>query len=265
MSFFYGPFQLLIKHRSLLWITTINDLRIRFAGSILGLIWFILYPLMFLGLYALVYVFIFKVRFELFTSYEYVLLIFCGLVPFLSFSESLGNGIPSIVANVSLVKNTLYPIELIPAKSVLGSQGTQLIGMILLFGVLGFLGKLTMLAPLVILIWFFQILFAIGLIWIIASLNVYIRDLQNITAILVLFLMMVSPIAYTPDMIPASIRPFLSINPLYYFITAYQELLMLGTYPGNGIMFPIVSLGIGFFTFGFWFISKMKRLFADNI
>jgi lipopolysaccharide transport system permease protein len=265
MVFFTAPFRLIYKHRRLLWVTTLNDLKIRFAGSTLGLIWFILYPLMFLSLYAVVYVFIFKVRFELFTSYEYVILIFCGLIPFLSFSESLGTGIPSIVANVSLVKNTLYPIELIPTKSVLSSQGVQIVGMVLIFSFLSVLGKLTPYSLLVVPVWIFQILFTIGLIWIVSSLNVYIRDLQNITSIIVLFLMMVSPIAYTPEMIPDNLRPFLAINPLYYFITAYQELLMLGKYPGNGILFPIVALGFGFFIFGYWFVSKMKKLFADNI
>lgn len=260
-----SPFRLLWRHRLILWQTTRNDLLARYAGSVLGLAWLVFYPLLLLGAYALVYIYIFKIRFAVFNSNEYVALIFCGLIPFLGFAEALGMGISSVTSNATLVKNTLYPIELIPVKAVLVTQCTQVVGIFLLLAALGIMGKLTLWSFMVVPIWLLQVMFTTGVIWIMASLNVFFRDLQNIVTILVLFLMMVSPIAYTADMVPASIRPFLGVNPLYYIITSYQDALMVGRFP-RGNVFPVLCiLGVGLFFAGFWFFSRLKGSFADNV
>ena len=81
--------------------------------------------------------------------------------------------------------------------------------------------------------WAGQVLFSIGLLWILSSLNVYFRDLQNMVSVAILFLMMTSPIAYTADMVPAALQPFLKLNPLYYLITCYQDCLMIGQFPAR--------------------------------
>lgn len=260
-----APFFLLWKYRVLLWQTTRNDIRVRFSGSVLGLSWLVLYPLLLLSVYASVYVFIFKVRFQLFNSNEYVALIFCGLIPFLGFSEALGLGVTSVTSNSSLIKNTLFPIDLIPTKAVFVSQCTQVVGMGLLIITLIFLGKITPLAPLFIIVWISQILFSVGLIWILSSLNVYLKDLQNVVSVVILFLMMVSPIAYTADMVPAGIRPLLGLNPLFYFIIAYQDILMLGQFPRGSIFWVVLGLGLVGFPLGYWFFERMKMAFVDSV
>ncbi|MGE5661232.1 MAG: ABC transporter permease, partial [Ignavibacteriales bacterium] len=196
------PFHLIYKYKNLLWQTTKNDIRTRFAGSILGLSWLLIYPLLMLGAYALVYLYIYKVKFHLFDTSEYVVLIFCGLIPFIGFSEALSLGVGSVVSNANLMKNTLFPIELVPVKSVFVSQCTQIIGMIMLLIVLGLLDKWTIWLPFFILIWIFQLLFSIGLIWILSSINVFVRDLQSVVSVVIILIMLISPIAYTEDMVP---------------------------------------------------------------
>jgi lipopolysaccharide transport system permease protein len=265
MSFLLDPVRLFWKHRVLLFQTTKNDIRSRYAGSILGLMWLIFFPLFFLGAYAVMYIFIFRVRFAEFNSYEYVAIIFCGLIPFIGFSEALGLGVSSVTSNSNLIKNTLFPIEMIPVKAVLVSQATQVVGLGLLFIVVTAMGKLTVWALLIPVIWLFQLLFSIGLIWILSSLNIYLRDIQNTISILILILMMVSPIAYTIDMVPSSMRFILMLNPLYYMIISYQSVLMLGTFPPGMIFWVLAMLGLVFFLAGFWFFIRMKRVFTDNI
>lgn len=258
-------FSIINKHRTLLLNTVVTDVRTRYAGSLLGMLWLFLYPLLLLGAYAMVYLFIFKVRFKLFNSDEYVALIFCGLIPFIGFSDALGTGVSSVVSNASLIKNTLFPIELVPLKSVLVSQTTQASGMLLLLIALGLLGKWTPVLPLFLIVWLLQILFTSGLMWILSSLNVYVRDLQNVVSVLILILMMVSPIAYTQSMIPVYLRPFLAVNPLYYFITSYQDLLMLGTLPPVHIIVIMVCMSILIYLLGFSFFMTMKKVFIDNV
>lgn len=259
------PFKFLYRYRVLLWQTTKNDIKTRFAGSLLGMLWLFFYPLLLLGAYAMVYLFIFKVKFHLFNSNEYVVLIFCGLIPFIGFSEALSNGVSSVVSNSSLIKNTLFPIELVPVKAVLVSQSTQFTGMIMLLLVLGVLDKWTVWLPFFLLIWILQILFSIGLIWILSSINVFARDLQSIVSVLILILMLISPIAYTEDMIPSNLQPFLALNPMYYLIVSYQDVLMLGHFPDQSIFLTLLIVSLLTFIFGYSFFIKMKRVFVDNV
>lgn len=122
-------FVTLYQYRRVLLATTMNEIRARYAGTALGLVWAVLYPFLFLGLYAVVYILILRVRAGELAPIDYVLLIFSGLVPFLGFAEALGSGIPAVIANKNLVRNTLFPLELIPARNVLAATFTLTIGL----------------------------------------------------------------------------------------------------------------------------------------
>ena len=258
-------FKMIWKHRKMLWATTVADIRSRYAGAVLGMFWLILYPILMLAAYSIVYVFILRVRLDQISAPQYVMLIFSGLIPFLGFSEGLSNSVISVTSNAALVKNTLYPIEIIPVKAVLFSQCTEVVGIVVLTIALGVGGLLTPWALLILPLWGFQVMFGIGVGWILSALNVILRDLQSLVGIITMFLMMVSPIAYTPDMIPEGLRPLLRLNPLYYFITAYQNFMIYGQLPSWDILLVIVLLSLGIFLLGYWFFEKMKQLFDDNI
>ena len=265
LNFFTNPFSVLWRHRALLMQTTKNEIRGRYAGSVLGLAWLIVYPLLFLAVYSMVCLYIFKVRFGLFDSNEYVVLIFCGLIPFLGFAEGLSLGVGSVTGNANLIKNTLFPVDLIPVKSVMVAQSTQAVGFGLLLITLVLLGKISVWVLLFPVIWLTQILFTIGVVWILSSLNVFLRDLQSMITIVILMLMMLSPIAYTAEMVPDGLRPYLGINPLYYIIIAYQDCLLLGRFPREGIFWVLICIAGMSFWIGYWFFTRMKTVFADNV
>lgn len=106
----------------------------RFTGNILGGLWLVLYPLLFLLMYAAVFVYILKVRMPGLGTADYILVIFSGLVPFLAFSEAFGTGTMSIVANRGLLRNTLFPIELVVARDVIVGHASMGLGMLLVWG-----------------------------------------------------------------------------------------------------------------------------------
>ena len=259
------PVMLLWQRRSLLLVTTLNDIRARYAGSVLGLVWVLIYPLLLLGCYAAVYIYVYNVKFHLFNSREYVAVIFSGLIPFLAFAEALGTGVPSVTGNTSLIKNTLYPIELVPVKAVLSGQPTQIVGLVLLTVASLAMGRLSVWALLVPAIWLMQILFTTGVVWFLSSLNVYVRDLQNVVSVIVLILMMISPIAYPVEAVPEGLRPFLAINPLFYIIVAFQDALVLGRCSQGWILMTLGAMSVATFFLGYWFFGRLKRAFADNV
>jgi lipopolysaccharide transport system permease protein len=217
-----------------------------------------------LGVYAIVYVVILRVRLPQFSSTEYIFLIFCGLIPFLGFSEGLGSGVPSVVANASLIRNTMFPIDLIPVKAVLVAQSTQVVGMVLLVAASAALGKLTPWVLLIVPIWICQILLTCGLMWILSTLNVFFRDLQTFIPIVILALMLISPIQYTVDMVPSQLRPLMAMNPLFHIIISYQSVLLEGVFPTQ--TFPVLLVvSVIVFSLGHRLFTRLKTTFSDHV
>ena len=235
------------------------------AGSALGMLWLFLYPTLFLAAYAVVYLFVFRIRFDAGTPAEYILLIFCGLIPFLASADAISTSTVSVTGNPSLVKNTMFPIDLVPAKAALVSQNVLAVGLGMIFLALLFFGRISIYFPGVVIVWGFQVLFLIGIGWMLAAANVIFRDLQQVIGLLVLILMMVSPIAYTIDMIPASLQTILGLNPLYYFIISYQELAFFGRIPPLEIYLPMMAISVLTFGAGSWFFGRLKPAFSDHV
>jgi lipopolysaccharide transport system permease protein len=125
--------------------------------------WLLLYPFVVLGIYAALYVFIFQVRPQQMTPTEYVLYMFSGLVPFMMTSESLSSGVTAVVANKSVLNNTVFPIDLAPIKPVLLSQGISIVGFFTIVLAAALIQKLKWTATLLPVIWSLQILFLVGL------------------------------------------------------------------------------------------------------
>ncbi|QLC73629.1 ABC transporter permease [Pseudomonas sp. LPB0260] len=254
----------LLKHRHILYATVVHGLRKRTSGNVLGALWMLLYPLLFLSMYGLVFVQILQVRIPGLDTIGYILVVFSGLVPFLAFSEAFGTGTISIVANRDLLMNTLFPIELVVAREVLIGHATMGMGMLLLWGaVLHFHGAqwTHLLVPLIYLL---QIIMVIGLVWITATLTVFFRDLQQAIPILVLFLMMVSPIGYTADMVPEGLKALLLFNPLAWLMELYRACLVRGEAPLEQLgLFALFACVL--FTVGGALILRLKPLFADHV
>lgn len=259
-----SPIRLLWKNHALLTATAIQALRARMIGSTLGTIWFALYPLLFLGMYAVVFIFILGVRVPGLGTPDYVLVIFCGLVPFLAFSEAFGSGTGSIVANRGLLRNTLFPIELVVARDVIVGHVSMALGFLFVWIGVVYFGHLYWTHFLVPIIFLSQILMVLGIVWITSTLTVFFRDLQQATPILILFLMLVSPIGYTDSMVPERMRLLLVFNPLAWLMKLYRTCLIDGFVPMGELLiffaFSIVVLAAGHLV-----ISRLKPVFSDYV
>jgi lipopolysaccharide transport system permease protein len=257
--------QYLRTHFRLLWRITRTELSSRYAGSIFGFGWAVLTPLIMLGIYAVVYLLIFRVQVPGLSRPQYVLLIFSGLVPFLMTSEALSTGVSSVVANKAVLSNTVFPIDLAPVKAVLSSQITMVVGFAVIL--VASIGLRTLPWTIVFLpaIWALHMLAVIGLLWVLALVNLVFRDLPNLVNLLLMMIMVVSPIAYTPDMVPQSLRPLLALNPMAYFIVAYQSTVILGRLPGLTNVVVVSTLSLGLFGIGGYFFARSKPVFIDYV
>ncbi len=257
-------FIFLYQQRRVLWATTLSDVKSRYAGTVFGILWALIYPVIFLGLYAVVYIMIFKIRLGELTTVDYVLVIFSGLIPFLGFAEALSAGVSSVVNNKNLIKNTLFPIELIPVKAVLSSAVTMLVGLLILLAILWSKGEIHVTQLAIPLILFLQLIFTIGLIWWLSALNVLFQDIGQMIAVVILLLMLVSPIAYTADMIPPELMPLMYPNPLYYMIMLYREVIIFGSIPYD-LLLMFITISLLMFVSGFYFFTRLKPVFSDYV
>lgn len=259
------PFAALWRRRALLAATVAGDLKARHVGSVLGPLWVVLYPLLFLAIYASIYLFVFQARTARLGTVDYALLMFGGLVPFIGFAESLGAGVGSVTANAHLVRNTLFPIELVPVRAVLAAQATPAVGGLMLVAAALLAGRATPRLLLLPVAWGALVLFTLGVIWVLSSLNVVARDLQSGIGIVNLLLMAASPIAFTTDMMPERIRLLVELNPLAWFIVAHQQCLLPAALPARPALPVACALGLAAFWLGFRFFLRVKGSFFDHV
>ena len=101
-----------------LWALTFIESRRKYAGSILGMLWYPMYSALLLGSYCFVYLVVFRMRFKELGTYEYVLFVFAGLIPYLGFSEAVATSTASVRQSLAILKNAVFPIEFVPVKFV---------------------------------------------------------------------------------------------------------------------------------------------------
>jgi lipopolysaccharide transport system permease protein len=260
-----SPMRLMFKYRHVLLQSTRNDIVVRYAGSIIGIGWALLVPLLLLAIYAVTYLFIFRVQPPDMSTNAYVTYIFSGLVPFIVMSEAISNGMTTVSSSKSTLNNTVFPIDLTPVKPVLISQITLAVGMVITIiggAIAGTLSWAILYLPV---LWILTLMALIGLNWIFSLLNVVFRDLQNIISPLLMILLIASPIAYTPSMVPEKMMIMINLNPAAYFIRAYQSIIVLGKLPPFLSSFAVVFIAFTLFFLGNWFFKRAKKVVVDYV
>lgn len=260
----FHSLRMLVGYRHRVLEGVIHDVRQQYTGSVFGMFWAVLFPLLQLGIYAALYTVIFKVRPTGLTEMGYTLLVFSGLVPLLAFSQALVAATSSLTANKNLLLNTVFPAELIPVRAALAAHAPTLFGLIITLA-LGFaLGRTSWQAILLVpVFWVLLIMFTMGLGWILSLLTLVARDIQHSIGLFLMLATILSPFAYTPEMVPASLKFIIYLNPLSYFVLTFQQLITYGTWPDPVAAAGAIFLALGSFLIGFTVFQRAKHIFFD--
>lgn len=194
----------------------------------------------------------------------YVLLIFSGLMPLMAFNEVLTSATGSLVANKNLLVNTVFPAELIPLRAALAAQVPTLFGLLITL-TLGYgLGRTSWQAILLVPVyWVLLFMFSMGVGWLLSLLTLVARDIQHVMGIVIMAMFVLSPFAYTPEMVPEFMKPIIYLNPLSYFVLTFQKLICYGTWPDLWVSLVAAFLGLSSFVGGFVLFQKAKNVFFD--
>jgi len=254
----------LSRYRNRVLEGVIHDVRQRYVGSVFGIAWAVLFPLLQLSIYATIYAVIFKIRPSGLTELGYVVLVFSGLVPLMAFNESLMAAVGSLSANKSLLLNTVFPAELIPLRAVVAAQIPGLSGLVITLVVGYSFGNTSWQAVVFVpIFWVLLMMFVMGIGWMLSLLTLVARDVQHGISLITMTLFFLSPFAYTPEMVPEAIKPLIYMNPLSYFVMTFQQLICYGALPGIVPATGAVILGLGSFLLGFSVFQRAKFVFFD--
>jgi lipopolysaccharide transport system permease protein len=263
---FIELFQVFRTRGRLIYELARREIGDRYAGQVFGIFWTIGHPIMLTLIYIFVFGFVFRVRTggTLNLPLDYTSYMLAGIIPWLVFSEVMGKSSTVIVANASVVKQVIFPIEVLPIKNVLASLMTE-------FVFLGLLAIYTLLTshtipwtyvfiPVLVL---FQTFAMIGISYLFSSIGVYFRDLKDFVQVFLSVAFFVLPILYLPESIPVAIRPILYFNPISYIIWCYQDALYFGSFmhPWAWAVFGLGSLFI--FVFGYRVFRRLKVMFGN--
>ena len=264
--------QTIIGHRQLLWQMAKREIRDRYAGQALGVLWAVGHPILLMGLYVFVFTYVFPSRAQQLNEdmpNSTVTYILAGLIPWLAFAESMAKGTGTIVNEAGLVKQVVFPIEILPVKSVLATCLSQLVatGILLLYVVIldRSLPWLLVLLPVLFIL---QMLMMIGVSYALSSVGVYFRDMREIVQVFLSAGIFLAPILYPPALIsklPPTFAMLLSLNPFSHFVWCYQDALYYGQFEHPLSWLIVIVLSPIVLYAGYRIFRKLKTMFGEAL
>jgi lipopolysaccharide transport system permease protein len=197
---------------------------------------------------------------------DYTTYILAGLVPWLGVQDALSKACTAITSNSNLVNQVIFPIEILPIKTVFAAIFTQCISISLLFFYIS-IYQSTVWATFILvpILMIFQIMMMIGLSFILAGIGVFFRDLKEIVQLFCLAGVYIMPVFYLPDWVPDQFKAVMYLNPFSYMIWCYQDAIYYGRFehPIAWLVFPVFSAIL--FIFGYRLIQKLKPVMGDSL
>jgi len=252
------------RFRTLFWGFVNNEIRVRFAGSIGGFVWSLLTPLANLLIYIFVFSVVLKIRLKpMVTGTDsFAVFFLAGMLPWLAFSEALSGATEIFLSRANLITKVAFPLEVLPLTGVLVPFFLQGLGFVMFLGYLVFKGYFHFLwlwLPLVIAL---HMVFTLGLVILISSLAVFLRDMKQFIGTALSLWFFLTPIIYPLSLVPEKFRWVIKLNPMYPFIELYHQVLLQHSIPWE--LFGYVTvLAATCFILGVLFFGRSKRAFAD--
>jgi lipopolysaccharide transport system permease protein len=269
--FFYAPSEFILsirKNGSLINVLIKREILGRYKGSLFGVLWSFMNPLLMLLIYTFVFSIVFKARWSggSGSTAEFALILFAGLIIFNLFAECLNRSPGLILANVNYVKKVIFPLEILPIISlgtaIFHAGVSYVVWLITYMFFYGLPHPTVLFIPFVIIPLVF---FILGITWIFSSLGVYIRDLTQIIGIFTTILMFLSPIFYPISALPERFQSYAKFNPLASIIEQTRKVLFWGDAPDFFQYLSCLAISILVAILGFIFFQKTRKGFADVI
>jgi lipopolysaccharide transport system permease protein len=244
-----------------------RDVLGRYRGSYLGIFWSLLRPLFMLAVYTVVFGYIFESKLGNHpdeSKLDFTLALFCGLVLFDFFAESLSRAPTLVLANPNYVTKVVFPLEILPVSAIGAALMHLLISFVpLVIGLWVAHGSVPLTILYLPLILLPLVLLCLGLSWFLASLGVFIRDINAVVPVVIVILMYASAIFYSISKVPPNLLPIVLYNPLALVIDQARNAVLWGISPVWGRYTLALIASCAVMVLGYAFFMRTKSAFAD--
>lgn len=258
--------QELYQYRELLKSNIKKEIRGKYKGSFLGVLWSFINPLLQVLVYALVFPYLMKVK----GTDSYLIYLVVGIIPWTFFTTVVNQGITTIRYNGGIIKKVYFPREILPISVVVSGIINFLIScvIVLAFVIIGGYGISwhIILLPLITIL---QAMFSLGLVFALSAINVYIKDAEYIVSFVINMLFYGTPILYQLDNfsseVPRILLFLVNLNPLTHFMAAYRDIFMYHEMPELPVLAMLFSLSLIVLFVGYKIFKKLERGFAEEL
>ena len=254
-------FKNLYNYRELLKTSVQKEVRSKYKNSFLGVLWSFLNPLLQIAVYGIIFSLILKNSMP-----HYTVFLCCGLIPWTFFSAAINKSAFTFIENGNIIKKVYFPREIIPISVVTGEAINFLISTVIILGFVIFSGmglsRFMIFYPLILIT---QYLVILAFSFIVSSVCVYLRDLQNFIGIALQLLFYAAPIVYSPNAIPAEYQWILKYNPMTYIINAYRSIFYEHSMIELKPLLIVLALAIIGCVVGYFIYSKLQKGFAEQL
>lgn len=273
-----GFLSTLYDRRWLIWYFVQRELSKTYRGSFLGFAWAFLGPLVMIILYTLIFSELIGLRVGRDIggneNLNYGIYIYCGILPFTAFAETLTQSTNTIRRNSTLVQKMIFPTEILPLTTAVTSMADKLLGIGVLTVVIGFLGYglqwegyalhwTLLLLPLFVVL---QLIFILGLAYMFTVIGAYLPDVKETLRAFVRAMFFVTPIIWPVSRVEGTkFEWVVDWNPMAYVVEAYRDLIINGRVPDGMATLWFTLLSVALFVAGFALFHRVKKQFADLV
>lgn len=252
----------LYNYRELLKTNVKKEIRGKYKGSFLGILWSFVNPLLSVLVYAIVFPLILRSD-----QPNYVTFLIIGIIPWNFFVTTVSQATSTIINNASIIKKVYFPREILPISIVTSGLINFLISCLIIFIFLIFSGIgfswYILFLPLIILT---QYILLLGITLITSAINVYIRDAEYIINFILNMLFYATPILYSADLFTGtSFTWLININPMSTIITCYRDILFYQSMPHIKSLIFILFISLCLLFVGKWIFDKLEKRFAEEV
>ncbi len=260
------------RYRYFLWMFVYQRIRIQYAGTIFGVLWSLLNPLLMTLIFTAMFTFIAPQH----NIEKYPVFLLAGLLPWHFFASAVSIATASIVVERNLIQKVHFPVELIPVASVTSAL-PNFVGGLLVFAVLALLSgmRLTGWALLLPVIMVLEILFATGLGFLLATANVFYRDVQAILQVVLQAWFFLTPVFYPMEVFPRQFvllglevdlwRWIRILNPMASLIASYRDILYWGRSIDPAFLLRTALTVVLILVLGYLFLLKYCARFPEEL
>lgn len=240
-----------------------KDIKARYAGSGLGVLWTVLMPIIQILLFWFVFSAVMRSRPYANSQIPYIYFLLSSFFFWLAFSEGLLRASSVIIENADMVKKVAFPNMVLPITVTLSGYIQHMVGFALFIVVYSITTSFSPIIILIIPVLFLQLVFSLGLGMIFSALLPYSRDLGQILGQIMQGVFFLSPIIYSIEAAPEKLKMIFYLNPITYFVSSYHSIILLKEAPPLIHIILILLLSTATFAGGFYMFEKLRNGFAD--